>query len=276
MARFPLICVSVGLSVAGCHQPTANSAHGTPGTRVQSTANVSTSADKGCDAFHPIGKYYRLSGSSFALALDSDGAWAFTAYGKRGLTQDSHGRYEVRDGFVVLNDPQFNGTQLGNVPSRLAVVCWGERLVLVPESGLDSLVACINEGAVPCLTPDCTYYFQRTGDEDKPLEGVPTLPPGWDGRITRKAVIARVSYRGPLEHGLEHYVLDGGKDRGLEVGMILVGRMKRTPNWGVFSLRIIEVLDDSAIAELEWGESPDVEDWTIALVRAVSEPGSKR
>jgi len=151
----------------------------------------------------------------------------------------------------------------------LVPIRWGERRYLVPVEEIGDFAADIGFGEEPrCGTRG--RFFLREGDEKIVVSGLPELPPEWQGMLHAEAIDLQVTgfdlettYRASVigrSRTMKHTVrLNGGADRGVMVGMLLMPA--RGEPFHVLA-HITQVQAHSAVAELQvvaWDSAADDE-----------------
>ena len=142
------------------------------------------------------GSYYQGDGlgENIRLRLAPEAGVTATWNGCLGLYGINHGSLVERDDGVILmsyvasNEP----TTAGGFPEALIPVRWGERQYLIPPDRMPEFVSAINHGFEP-KQGRYGLFLLRDGDENKPVAGLPLLPPGTQAQVRRKPVRARIA-----------------------------------------------------------------------------------
>lgn len=124
------------------------------------------------------------------------------------------------------------GTRLGSLHARYLPVKWGERHYLIAEDEVSAFYDSVtgiraeqDENAV--LIAD---FLLKRDDVDKPIEGMPVLPPGYE-RFVRKPIDASISKVGKSSVKIDEenewwnelvtpVEINAGKSDGVKVGMV--------------------------------------------------------
>lgn len=130
---------------------------------------------------HPwAGRYYEGDGlgANVSFLVSPVAGAAVTWHGCLGLYGANEGTVSQRDDGTL--DVAFNWKNeeggFANFPSHLLPVRWGERSYLVPPDQLLAFVNAINRGIEPRERMHGGWYL-RVADEERPVAGLPALPP---------------------------------------------------------------------------------------------------
>jgi hypothetical protein len=183
-----------------------------------------------------------LYGDRFFYEILNDG----DDHGGSRLISVACGAVVRRDGFLKLqierskrideNEYDWHLDDLYRVP-------WGERLYLVSQSQWLRFCTASNQGEEP-RSSWLGAYFLRAGDQMKSAEGLPHVPPPWDGFLLAKPVQARVVKM--LPSGWAE--IDAGSKAGLRSGMELL-----PTRYHLFSAQVVESVGEwDAVIKAEY------------------------
>ncbi len=137
------------------------------------------------------GEYFFSNGfSGERLSISPLGTFKLTYHS---CTAESHtyGRARVVNGHVVLRTYLVCRVLFPYAPKELIPIRWGERLYLIPENKGRSFCNYVNvEGGAPGWPPD--PCFVRDGDDEKPVEGPPTVPKEWESMLLPAPINGKV------------------------------------------------------------------------------------
>jgi hypothetical protein len=115
---------------------------------------------------------------------------------------------------------------------------WGERTYLIYENDLGDFTNAINLGLEPRDSgPQLSYYgmfFLRKGDEEKPANGKPSLPPKWQALLLSQPIIAtivRVEAKEDAKEKVQVATIDKGSADGVKVGMKFIAKDQDPAFW---------------------------------------------
>lgn len=166
------------------------------------------------------GSYYEGDGMIIrrTLVIRPDGTFEYEMEGGARLLQaEARGTASVADGTLILA-PKTEKGKGEPVPRRLAIVRWGPRLYLVPETGMLEFANLINEGFEPRRDARGFSGYLRDEDWDKPATGLPDLPAEHKPLLLPRSLEGKV--RRKLEKPLD-FEIDLGSRQGLKPGMKL-------------------------------------------------------
>jgi hypothetical protein len=173
---------------------------------------------------HPwAGRYqYGSPVSYFQLTIAPESGFTFSSGGCVGTYGLNYGTVDVADGTLTLAPLEKNQPEPWGISTELLPIQWGERHYLIPATRIQEFVNAINAGFEPRKTVS-GMFFLKWGDEYRPAEGKPKLPPGYVGYLLENPIQARISLR--QETRVEGnrvrstVVLDVGQVQGVKVGM---------------------------------------------------------
>jgi hypothetical protein len=115
---------------------------------------------------------------------------------------------------------------------------WGERIYLIYENDVADFTNAINLGLEPREPgPQLNYYgmfFLRKGDEEKPTNGKPSLPPKWQALLLSQPIIAtivRVEAKEGAKEKVQVATIDKGSAAGVKVGMKFIATDQEPAFW---------------------------------------------
>lgn len=202
---------------------------------------------------HPwAGEYYEGDGlgANISLALAPSGGVAVTWTGCLGLYGANQGRVIERDGTLRFAYEAPNADGFPGFPEAVLPVRWGERRYLVPERKLVDFVNAIHRGFEPRDRIHGMFLLAE-GDEAKPVQGLPALPPRHLAMIRSRSLEARVTAVERRETRKDAYgcttvyrlTLDRGSRDGLAPGLELSPQGERT---GIDTVVVERVAEASA------------------------------
>ncbi len=168
-------------------------------------------------------------GANIRMFVSPVAGVATTWRGCLGLYGANYGSIRQNDqGVLEFTFARKNEKGFGGFADAMRPVRWGERRYLIPEKDLAKFVAEINQGFEPRNEIHGSFAL-AVGDEKKPADGLPSLPPQFLERIRSVAVIAGVS---KIEHlsdrpgrnmclRMYRVTLDKGGLQGLQLGDLL-------------------------------------------------------
>lgn len=175
-----------------------------------------TAGGSGLQLGHVVGDYWTGPGISglLSLTIHENGRFCYDLGSDIGVLEEGCGDVLAegrRLSFVVADAKP-------NLMSRepWQVVGWGQRLYLIPESGLLEFANWVNWGFEPRAEESGSFLFRR-GDSQRPTAGMPPLPERWTPFLLRAPV------RGTVVRVLDgdEGQIDIGGDQGLREGMRL-------------------------------------------------------
>lgn len=211
---------------------------------------------------HPwVGEYFngRGLGDVVELRLAPSGfivEWHGCVAGRNPIDRN-YGTVAERDGVLKFEfvHPNRAGHGALGIPDELVPVAWGERRYLVPRGKMEMLCKFARNGTDPG-TKAKLFFWVRSGDDERPLSGVPRVPPRYRGLVLRDPILAPATLVGQAfrrdqpELGacdVRSVVLEAGSKQGLEWGMSLCWR---SPTGHIHRATIVRVDDSSCTAEL--------------------------
>jgi hypothetical protein len=204
------------------------------------------------------GEYYYGDGLgvNVNLTLAPELGYVFTWHGCLGLYDLNYGAVRFENGKVKLVFKYHNhrGGFHGIAP-EFYPVRWGDRHYLIPSDGVVEFCNAVNSGLEPCAV-FCARFLLLRGDQDKRVEGEPTIPVQFrryvlSTPITAKIISLERSYierdRGlPDNFRISQVTLDSGTAEGVLPGMEL--HSYDPPNSE--TVEIIEVNEHSSRARI--------------------------
>ena len=171
---------------------------GVPGAVVRRRERVAAElADAGSPFWAT--KYYEGDGLGENMSVDlaPRSGIAATWFGCLGLYGANEGDVEVigdrRLAFHFNRPNREKGKPtFGTFPDAVTVVRWGERRYLIPDERQIEFVNAINHGLEPSSINMELFLLARE-DQDKPVSGLPDLPPDMLAQIRREPLLVRVS-----------------------------------------------------------------------------------
>lgn len=212
---------------------------------------------------HPwAGEYYEGDGlgANIELTLAPKTGVAATWRGCLGLYGANRGRIIERAGRLRFGFEARNGRGFGGFPDEVLPVRWGGRRYLLPEAEMIEFVNALHHGGEP---RDRVHggFLLATGDERKPVAGLPELPERYRRMIRREPLVAGVlDARRIVDEKLRYgmcivryrLTLDQGRDAGLTEGV----RLKAiVPGNVMEDARVMTTTAMQAVAEIERWEA---------------------
>jgi hypothetical protein len=229
---------------------------------------------------HPwAGTYYRGDGlgCNELLTIAPGDGYQYTNHGCLGLYGADHGSVALSGGRLVLWASVLCCPPLQR--RELVIVDWGPRRYLVEPRQVLEFANSVNSRRADApdeladflgRIEDRSFYL-RVGDEEKPIEGQPTLPTEFDRFVLRHPIEGHVAANRSQANrtssavegaGLEVEV-DLGGAQGVFAGMKL--RMKEPGGAHDAATIVTRVEEQSSICRVEWcsfGHAP-VAGWTV-------------
>jgi hypothetical protein len=173
---------------------------------------------------HPwAGRYYEGDGlgENVNLELAPRAGFVFTWHGCLGLYDRNFG--EIRawpDRLELVFRFPNSREQFHGLDPVLVFVVWGERHYLVPDGQLEKFCNDVNSG----WARERGTYLLRSGDEDRPTAGLPSVPAAYRSLLLEKPVEATLTGIGESRMGDDgghhfHVTLDRGSHSGLRPRM---------------------------------------------------------
>lgn len=188
-------------------------------------ARISRGANRS-DAPEWAGSYYEGDGlgKNVALSLAPDEGFTFTWNGCLGLYDLNYGDVRVDQGRIHLTSVFENDQKgFGGFDPVLTPVAWGERMYLIPPGDLIDFVNDVNAGWEPRDGVHGSFLLRR-GDEERPVEGLPALPPELLGALLeepiRAAVVSVSEEEDPKPDDRYRGIVEIVLDRGAEDGVV--------------------------------------------------------
>ncbi len=117
------------------------------------------------------------------LTIAPDGRFTLTYHMCTGEYHTS-GRAHLVDGRVRLRAYLVSRPFGPRAPKELIPIRWGERLYLIPKESGKHFCEYVNvRGGEPGWPPD--PCFVRSGDDEKPVDGLPSVPREWESMLVR-------------------------------------------------------------------------------------------
>lgn len=190
------------------------------------------------------GRYYEGDGvgANVAVYLAPKSGAVHTLHGCLGLYDQNHGSVEETKGRIRIAWKLPNPDDW-NRPNEYLAVRWGERRYLIQPEDILQFCSDVRAGDEPRKRRHGMYLL-RFGDEDLPVKGEPSLPPGFEKYLLITTIDARVKALGELsgpeveEEGREVWTqlvtLDVGEAEGVLPNMVFkVTKPKDGPGWVV-------------------------------------------
>lgn len=136
-------------------------------------------------------------GENMAISFDENAGVAATWYGCLGLYGANEGRIENeptgRLSFhFQLPNGKSEGGRIGTFPETVIPVRWGKRRYLVPEDRGIDFVNAMHHGFEP-RDGGWGWFLLARGDESKPVNGLPDLPPSLAALVREQPLVLRVA-----------------------------------------------------------------------------------
>lgn len=209
---------------------------------------------------HPwAADYYQGDGlgANIRLSLAPAGGVVATWHGCMGLYGANRGKVVERDGALRFEYVAPNAAGFGGFPEAVHPVRWGARRYLIPESKLIDFVNAVHRGFEPRHDAHGMFLL-ADGDEKRPVNGLPMLPPGTLALLRRQPLEASVRSVDGVEVkreenaslGCNHIyrvTLDRGARDRLAPGM---GLTLVSPTSPAATAEVLSVTPDSAIAKV--------------------------
>jgi len=136
------------------------------------------------------GSYYYGDGLGVncSLVVKSEGRFSFIWRGCLGVYDQNQGGAKVVKDHLILTPEQPNESKgFGGTPTDFILVCWGDRLYLVPKDAGKAFCSLVNEGGEPRSNVHGNFYLRR-GDWEKKVTGLPIVPKEWESLLQKKQV----------------------------------------------------------------------------------------
>jgi hypothetical protein len=142
------------------------------------------------------GRYYEGEGLGVYIDLwiAPDVGATMTWRGHFGLLNADHGTVvESANGSIRIHYAKQNeATRYFRFPDELVPIAWADRQYLIPPDRIAEFASAINHRDEPRPTMGGRFLL-RQGDNDKPVTGLPALPPSVQAHVRREAIEVRVA-----------------------------------------------------------------------------------
>lgn len=151
------------------------------------------------------------------LEISAEGRFLFKLWNCETVVDQSSGRITITDGLIMLHPDKQRDSWPRGTASVMVPVVWGKRLYLVPQNDIAGFSNQVNRGLEPVSRGGINSYYLREGDWDRPVEGKPQLPDGWENQLLDEPVTGVIAGRDPSNR----WIINLGKYHNIYEGMEL-------------------------------------------------------
>ena len=148
-------------------------------------------------------------GVNWTLTLDTDHTFLFKWRGCLGQYASAYGKWTEHDGILQLTITNQSGSA-NAMPLTYRIFRWDERIYLVDNPA--KFAEWVNRGWEP-RSEEHGLVFLRSPDWNRPVDGIPALPPEFAKLILQRPVRARIieaqGHRGTIDVGSKDGVMSG-------------------------------------------------------------------